>query len=133
MPGEKLFTWEEAVALLPRLRPILEQSRDAFVQFRKAGQQLAELNWKVRGNGHGLQEEEIQRLNQVLERLRDLLVRRVEAIRALGAEVKDLELGLVDFPSQREGRVVYLCWQVDEPTIAYWHELDAGYQGRQPL
>jgi len=103
------------------------------LQFRKAGQQLAELNWKVRGNGHGLQEEEIQRLNQVLEHLRDLLVRRVEAVRALGAEVKDLELGLVDFPSRREGRVVYLCWQVDEPTIAYWHELDAGYQGRQPL
>jgi hypothetical protein len=42
-------------------------------------------------------------------------------------------MGIVDFPSLRDGREVYLCWRVDEPTVAYWHDLDAGFRGRQPL
>jgi len=51
----------------------------------------------------------------------------------LDIEVRDLDVGLVDFLGLREGRVIYLCWSVDEPTLAYWHELNAGYRGRQPL
>ncbi|MCX7866824.1 MAG: DUF2203 domain-containing protein [Limisphaera sp.] len=47
--------------------------------------------------------------------------------------VRDLDRGLVDFPSLREGREVFLCWEEGEPQIAYWHDLDAGYAGRQPL
>jgi hypothetical protein len=47
--------------------------------------------------------------------------------------VRDLERGLVDFPALRDGREVFLCWEEGEPDIAYWHDLDAGYAGRQPL
>ena len=54
-------------------------------------------------------------------------------VQALGVELKGIEQGLVDFPTMRDGRVVYLCWQLGEGTIAYWHEIDAGFSGRQPL
>ena len=57
----------------------------------------------------------------------------VEEIEALGAEVKDLELGLVDFPAEREGETVLLCWRVGEDEIGYWHGLDEGFAGRRPL
>lgn len=56
-----------------------------------------------------------------------------EAIHELGGELKDPERGMVDFRTEREGRVVYLCWLMDEPRVMYWHELDAGYRGRQRL
>jgi hypothetical protein len=61
-------------------------------------------------------------LDELLRQLRDL-----------GAEVKGIDQGLVDFPSLRDGRLVYLCWQVGEDRVMYWHELDAGFAGRQPL
>jgi hypothetical protein len=60
----------------------------------------------------------------------DALVRQVQA---LGAELKDLNTGLLDFPSLRDGREVYLCWRHGEDDIHFWHELDAGFAGRQPL
>jgi hypothetical protein len=50
-----------------------------------------------------------------------------------GIELKDIDRGLIDFPSPREGRVVYLCWRLGERRIRYWHEVDAGFAGRQPL
>jgi hypothetical protein len=61
------------------------------------------------------------------------LYRAIERIRALGVLLKDLDAGLMDFPHEREGRVVYLCWQPSEESVGYWHEIEAGYRGRQPL
>jgi hypothetical protein len=57
----------------------------------------------------------------------------IERIRELGVFLKDLDSGLLDFPHERDGRVVFLCWHPPEEQIGYWHELQAGYQGRQPL
>jgi hypothetical protein len=57
----------------------------------------------------------------------------VERIRKLGVVLKDLDMGLLDFPHEREGRIVFLCWHPPEENVAYWHDLDAGYAGRQPL
>jgi hypothetical protein len=54
-------------------------------------------------------------------------------LEALDIVVKDIERGLVDFPALRDGDEVYLCWLVDEPEVAFWHGLDAGFAGRQPL
>ena len=59
--------------------------------------------------------------------------RRVKQITALGVEIKDINTGLVDFRARRDGREVYLCWRYDEPEVAHWHDLDAGFAGRQPL
>ena len=56
-----------------------------------------------------------------------------QELTALGVEFKDYALGLVDFPAEMDGRPIELCWRLGEPTVAYWHERDAGYAGRQPL
>ena len=57
----------------------------------------------------------------------------VERIRELGVVLKDLDMGLLDFPHEREGRIVFLCWHPPEESVAFWHDLDAGYAGRQRL
>jgi hypothetical protein len=57
----------------------------------------------------------------------------VGELRELGVEMKGMDIGLVDFPGEIDGRPVCLCWRLGEPAVAHWHELDAGYAGRQPL
>jgi hypothetical protein len=57
----------------------------------------------------------------------------IESIQARGILVKDINRGLLDFPALRQGRVVFLCWLYDEPSISYWHEIDDGFAGREPI
>ena len=126
----RLFTLEEATALLPRLREEVAALREAAREVAAQRRRLAALERLPKLNGFAGEAEEIA------ERLAALLRdsgERLDRLTSLGVEIKDLEQGLIDFPSLRDGRVVYLCWRIDEEQIAYWHELDAGYQGRQPL
>jgi hypothetical protein len=83
------------------------------------------------GNGHvpGQVQEARDEVTQTIERLQGL----VNEFEQLGIELKGIEEGLVDFRALREGREVYLCYRLGEETIAYWHELNAGFAGRQPL
>jgi hypothetical protein len=66
-----------------------------------------------------------------------LMVEELEAvvgeIEGTGAVLKDVQLGLIDFPAEREGEEIYLCWQFGEPEVAFWHRVDEGFAGRQPL
>ena len=125
-----LFTAEEANALLPALIPILTELRAAKGELDEARQELSRLTPAMRGNGHcGAAMELEQRVRAIADRL----TTGVRRIAELGVEVKDLDHGLIDFPSLRDGRVVYLCWRLGEGPIAYWHELDGGFAGRQPL
>lgn len=64
-----------------------------------------------------------------LERINDTL----QKIQELGVVVKDVEMGLCDFPHMLDGRIVYLCWKFGEPEVQWWHEVDSGYSGRKPL
>jgi len=57
----------------------------------------------------------------------------VERVQSYGCQLKDMEMGLIDFPAIRDGREVYLCWKLGEEQIGYWHDVEAGYAGRQPL
>ena len=67
------------------------------------------------------------------EKVERELWRIAQEILGLGVEIKDLDQWLIDFPSQRDGRVVYLCWRRGEENIEWWHDMDAGFAGRQPL
>ena len=91
----------------------------------------AEAGDKASGNGHG--SREALGAQSEAERLVQAIQSRIDRLAEMGVEVKGIDEGLVDFPSEREGRVVYLCWRVGEPDILYWHDLDAGFRGRQPL
>ena len=61
------------------------------------------------------------------------VVAPVAELNALGVEIKGLDVGLVDFPGEMEGRPVYLCWRYGEPSVSHWHELETGFSGRQPI
>ena len=126
----RLFTLAEANALLPELIPILERLRLAKAALDDARAGLARLTPAMRGNGHAAAGAELE------GRIRELaaeIAADVRAILARGVEVKDLDHGLIDFPSPREGRVVFLCCRLGEGPIGWWHETDAGFAGRRPL
>jgi hypothetical protein len=123
---QRLFTVEEANALLPRLREILDDvaiHRDAL---RERAPHMEPILRAAIGNGGGKAGSEygVEAYNLYLA---------IERIRSLGVVLKDLDMGLLDFPHEREGRVVFLCWHLPEERVEYWHDLDAGYAGRQPL
>lgn len=129
-PEPRYYTLDEARQLLPRLRTMLGALQNDKLQLDATVEALGKLTPAMRGNGHAVDARHYEeRIEELLAAIRD----RVERITRLGIEVKDIENGLVDFLSRRDGRVVYLCWRFDEPDIAYWHELDAGFAGRQPL
>lgn len=126
----RLFTLEEANALLPRIAPILENLQSLKAELDTARLALARFTPAMRANGHGMEALTYER--QIVD-LVSRLTQGVREIAGYGVEVKDLDHGIVDFPSQRGGRIVYLCWRLGEDRISYWHELDAGFAGRQPL
>ncbi|HET8629040.1 MAG TPA: DUF2203 domain-containing protein [Thermomicrobiales bacterium] len=128
--ARRYFTLDEANALLPRLRAEVAALRDGTRRVEAERARLAALRKLPKLNGYAGEADEIE--GRIAGHLRDLSG-RMEGLTRLGVEIKDLQHGLIDFPSWREGRVVYLCWRVDEERVAHWHELDAGYQGRQPL
>jgi hypothetical protein len=129
----RLFTLEEARALLPELRRLLAQHAGARASAEEVVSLLREMEARrTRANTLELARplrERREQLGEQIERLQTI----EQAILAIGVEVKRLKPALIDFPSIRDGRVVYLCWREDEETIAYWHDLDAGYAGRTPL
>lgn len=130
---QRLFTLEEAETLLPRLVPILEAIRRAQGEVSSIEERIGALLARVRGNGHGVDVSAVEEARADLQRQTEELRQRMAELDELGVELKDPSTGLIDFPSEREGRVVYLCWRLGEPRIDWWHEVDAGFVGRQPL
>jgi hypothetical protein len=126
------FTRAEAEALLPTLDPILRELRDLRTRLALVQEELEALRGKMRGNGHGHQGEHA-RLRATAATLVANLNERIARITHMGVLVKDLEMGLIDFPAQREGQEILLCWRLDEPRIAWWHTLEGGFGARQPL
>ena len=127
----RLFTLNEARALLPEVRDLAQAMRDHKQELDRRRELLAEAGAHAGGNGHGSRDA-LTAQSKAEQLVRDIQA-RIDRLAELGVEVKGIDEGLVDFPSEREGRVVYLCWRLGEPDILYWHELHAGFRGRQPL
>ena len=128
----RLFSVEEANALIPRLTESFEALARLRGQAESARASLQQLETRGRSNGKDLGTEIRDRQDEIA-RLSRTAQAAVEGIAGLGCEVKDAESGLVDFPSDRSGRTVYLCWKLGETAIRFWHELSTGFAGRQPL
>jgi len=124
----KLFTVEEANAMLPTVREVLGRIQRGFesvIEAHEAAQQAAE-RASLGGGGMEGGSRYVKTLTQLGE--------WVAGLELMGVQIKDYERGLVDFPSMREGRVVLLCWQLGEgESIEWWHDVEAGFAGRQPL
>ena len=128
----KRFTLDEATALLPRLREILAAMRETKASVDRLQSELAGLSRAASGNGH-LLVAHMERKRQEVQSLTERLNASLEELIEMGCELKGVEEGLIDFPAEREGRTVYLCWKLGERSIDHWHELDTGFAGRQPL
>ena len=125
MIHERHFSREEANSLLPRIEPMLRSLREARDRLTdsEAHELLATAAPANGGGGPG------RVVGEAFLEVRDLLAE----IQGLGIVIRDIDRGLIDFPAILEDREVYLCWQFDEQEIEFWHDLESGYGGRQPL
>jgi hypothetical protein len=127
------FTLDEAEALLPQLREELLAMQACKRQIDELRGEFTELGTRTSGNGHVADEDEVGARRRKAEDLVTQLNERLARINSWGCELKGVDEGLIDFPSERDGRVVYLCWRLGEDAIRWWHEIDSGFAGRQPL
>jgi hypothetical protein len=129
----KLFTIEQANAMLPLVRAITSDlatlAREVVERRHRLAVLTAGREWKP-GDPYS---DELAEIEARLERDAQRLQEYVEELRELGVEPKGAVDGLVDFPSLMDGRIVFLCWKLGEPEVTHWHELEAGFAGRQSL
>jgi len=123
---EKHFTPDEANALVPELAELLTAVRSLRDQLVVDWEQARPVLRATPHNGGGME------ANPFLQDICQLN-RRVHRLVELGVLLKDVDRGLVDFPAWRDEREVFLCWHLGEERVAFWHELDSGFAGRQPL
>jgi hypothetical protein len=130
---ERIYTREEANEALAELRPVAERMVAHRRRLTEAQRRQAELVVTIAGNGGDLGPSDLQEIAAAIQREADGIAECVATLDEAGVQVKSLEEGLLDFPSEREGQAVFLCWQVGEPEVAFWHGVDEGFAGRKPL
>ncbi|HET6342392.1 MAG TPA: DUF2203 domain-containing protein [Gemmatimonadota bacterium] len=116
----RLFSRDEAERMLPLVRSIVRGMMEDHAE------RQALLDRLDPG-------EEVGRVRPEIDALTDRLVEGARELERLGAEFKGVELGLVDFPTLRDGQLAYLCWQYGEDRIRFWHSVETGYAGRRLL
>jgi hypothetical protein len=129
----KLFTIEQVNAMLPLVRAIARDLSELAREVVERRERLAHLVAGPPQPGSDPYRAELVQIEEELEKDARRLGDYIRELRELGAEPKNPIEGLVDFPTIMDGHVVYLCWKLDEPEVLFWHELDAGFAGRQPL
>jgi hypothetical protein len=131
---EKYFKRQEAEELLPALGQFLEDARKQKRALDSITGEISHAAKRIMMLGGSLPPfAELHRKKSQCEKVTEQLARTISAIQQSGCLVKDLETGLVDFPSLRGGEKVYLCWKLGEARIRYWHGIEEGFAGRKPL
>ena len=124
----KLFTVDEANALLPSVRGIVRKVQRSYARVSGAQESARAAAGGAEHGGGGMEggSDYVLALTALAEAAGQL--------EALGVQLKDYERGLIDFPAMRDGRVVLLCWQMGEgDELEWWHDLETGFAGRRPL
>lgn len=120
---DRLFTLEEASAMLPTVSELVEKLRDAQAAMEEMQEEvMASVPTNGGGKVHRAYQDAAADASNALKEITDL-----------GIVMRDPDSGLIDFPSKRDGQIVYLCWRLGEDAIAWWHPPEAGFAGRQPL
>ena len=129
----RTFTPDEANAVLDELRPLVERLVDRKQRLDAAEDSRRALLARIAANGGDITPSDVAEVTERVEHEAQAIGRLVEQIDAHGVQVKDLDVGLLDFPWLHEGEVALLCWRLGEEEIGYWHGIDEGYAGRKPL
>ena len=132
--ADRTFTLQEAQNLLPVLESLLRSAMDGKKLIEAVDNELQELAHRVLMSG-GLLVNVVQMARRKAER--EKAIHRVKdtlaEINAIGVQVKDIDIGLLDFPCKVEGRIVLLCWKLGEHGITHWHTSSEGFAGRKPV
>jgi hypothetical protein len=133
--GARYFTVADANAMLPWLEGAIGRVVQLRAQLRLAADRLQALGQPITDESlsHEGGPPEVARARARANGLLSALADELAALDESGVEIKDLESGLCDFITRREGREVYLCWRLGEKEVGHWHELTAGFAGRRPL
>ncbi len=126
------FTREEAEALLPQITVVLREIQVKHESILHTQEELDILRLQAAGNGYHLHERMLN-LQRELSHQAHTLRKLFDQLAEFGCVLKDPERGLIDFLSLRDGHEIYLCWYLGEERINFWHYLDTGFAGRQPL
>ena len=131
--ADRHYNLQEAEAALPWVRDAIDSMREATAELLDARKKLGVLLEAIRSNGGSTHEEEVHDLRSRVGKSTEALRLPLEEFESRGIIIRDLQRGLIDFPALRDDREVYLCWLYGEERIDYWHEVDTGFAGRQPL
>ena len=126
----KRYSVAEANALLPEITDLLRNLQQQVAALARIEAEIKEHRKLVQTNGHGAEGDQLRAQARKLE---GELRAKLERLHDLDIELKDLQMGLIDFYHEREGRLVYLCWRLGEPEVLFWHDIDTGFAGRQLL
>lgn len=135
-PSPKTFTVAEANALLPRIKPLIEQLQGLQHSIVETNTRLDDAVKKVSaGNGYPIAslKEQIQEMTTHQLQLIEAFQSALKQLEDAGCLLKDLNSGLLDFYSVRDNHPIFLCWKLGEDRIRFWHTLEDGYPGRRPL
>jgi len=131
--GKKYFTVAEANAALPLVRAIVKDIAQVAPELRDRQERLDRIAPPDAPQVGAAHQEEVEELRAQVERDLERMCEFVEELNKLGVELKDAFTGLLDFPCRMNDREVYLCWRLGESEVGHWHELQAGYAGRQKI
>jgi hypothetical protein len=130
----RLFTFDGAVKLLPRVSEALRQAIDLHLDYQQAEQELSAAQQRIAMLGGALVDSgAMLNLRARREAGAAQLRRTLDSIQDMGCLIKDLAIGLVDFPTLYRGQEVYLCWKLGEREISWWHGTDEGFAGRKAI
>jgi hypothetical protein len=131
--GKKYYTVAEANAALPLVRAIVHDITELARDLRERYERLARVRPPEKGALGDAYQEEVQQVRAEFERDQERMHDYEKELANLGVEIKDYHTGLIDFSAWMDDHEVYLCWRLGEPEVAFWHELGAGFAGRQKI
>jgi hypothetical protein len=130
----KTFTLDEAQSLLPVLESLLKRAIEGKRAAEEVESGLSEISRRIYlSGGMRVDASAIAKQRAALDSHVQLIRESIAEIDSIGAQVKDLDAGLLDFPCRIDDQVVLLCWRMGEPAIEHWHPVDSGFKDRQPV
>ena len=127
------FDIDAANQAIEEVAPLLATLADQRAELIRLRDRTLAAHASATGGGPDLEPEEAQRIRLRMQGIVDQMAAAVARIDALGITLRDIERGLIDFPALASGRQVWLCWELGEEKVRFWHELETGFGSRRPL